>query len=143
MTTSTTVDNFASLNANRSSIIHAANEDLKVVDSLLNSIDLVELAGCSVLSTDFKEFVEECRYNLRHLAGMKFEENNNFRSPDEPNADEIFGFGFWVCSVVNDDSFQWFPLWEKLLDNTKRELNEVGVKVYGHLNNMGCDPGEI
>jgi hypothetical protein len=139
--TTTTVDNFANLNANRSSIIHAVNEDLKVINNLLNSIDLVESAGCSVLSTDFKEFVEECKHNLRHLAGMKFfEENNNFRLPEDEDA---FGFGFWVYSVVDDNSFQWFPLWEKLLANTKRELNKAGVSIFGNLNNMGCDPGEI
>lgn len=148
---------FDKLNKNRDRITTAARIDLKTIDNLLSTIGFLETIEFNTLSQDFKSFIEECRHHIRHLiATSYFQENKNFKSSyhsahqqsrgrqslDEPEEGEDT-FGFWLESDVNDDDFQWFPLWEKLLFNTKRELNRLGVKVYGHLNRMGCDPCEI
>lgn len=134
---------FDKLNKNRDRITTAARIDLKTIDNLLSTIGFLETIEFNTLSQDFKSFIEECRHHIRHLiATSYFQENKNFKSLDEPEEGEDT-FGFWLESDVNDDDFQWFPLWEKLLFNTKRELNRLGVKVYGHLNHMGCDPCEI
>lgn len=128
-----TID-FDKLNQNRDRIIAASNEDLKAIDNLLNSISLVEAANCSVLSGDFKDFVQECRHYIKNLSKTRrFEENRDFNEQGE----------FWLYSYVDYGDFQWFPLWEKLIANTKRELNRADIKVFGHLHNLGCDPSEI
>lgn len=137
---------------NYNAIKAAAKKDLDITINLLNAMNAIKAFDVLYVipeqSSDFWVFVRECKLQLQklyvdpvgQLSKKPYVTAKIYCGDGTERGGETIHNYFIFKSTVNDNDYEWYPLWEKLTKNTRKALKASKIRVSGHLPYWGIDP---
>lgn len=104
----------------------SAEKDLEIVCRLHDAVKAIEDVGILVVNEergDFFQFFEDCKEQLKRLV------ENPLQELKGEDFDEVSNYYAFYSEVYFNSDFDFIELWPKVMPNTMKTLESLGIKL--------------